>query len=115
MIRLVGPGGVGKSTTGALLAERLGVPFVDLEEQFNATVGNISNFIDANGYDAYAARNVSVYTDTLVGAADPGGVLALSSGFITYREDIHPDYGGHRRDIAVDPSPFVMRPALELE
>ena len=60
MIRLVGPGGVGKSTTGALLAERLGVSFVDLDEQFNANVGNISKFIDTNGYDAYAARNVSV-------------------------------------------------------
>jgi shikimate kinase len=28
MIRLIGPGGAGKSTIGALLAERLDVPFV---------------------------------------------------------------------------------------
>lgn len=41
MIRLVGPGGAGKSSTGLLLAERLGLPFVDLDERFDATVGDI--------------------------------------------------------------------------
>jgi shikimate kinase len=115
MIRLVGPGGAGKSTTGALLAKRLGVPFVDLDQQFKATVGNISKFIDTHGYDAYAARNVSVYTNMLVGATDQRGVLAFSSGFMTYREDIHQDYAGHRRDIATDPSTFVLLPTLEFE
>jgi len=115
MIRLVGPGGAGKSTTGALLAKRLRVPFVDLDQQFKATVGNISKFIDTHGYDAYAARNVSVYTNVLVGATDQSGVLAFSSGFMTYREDIHQDYAGHRRDIATDPSTFVLLPSLEFE
>jgi len=115
MIRLVGPGGAGKSTTGALLAKRLGVPFVDLDQQFKATVGNISKFIDTHGYDAYAARNVSNYTNMLVGARDQSGVLAFSSGFMTYREDIHQDYAGHRRDIATDPSTFVLLPSLEFE
>jgi shikimate kinase len=34
MIPLIGPGGAGKSTIGALVAERLGVPFVDLDRHF---------------------------------------------------------------------------------
>ena len=34
MIRLVGPGGAGKTTTGALLAQRVGMPFIDLDERF---------------------------------------------------------------------------------
>jgi len=34
MIRLVGPGGSAKTTVGALLAQRPGVTFVDLDAQF---------------------------------------------------------------------------------
>src|SRR6185295_14068471 len=98
-----------------LLAERLGVPFVDLDEQFTADAGNISTFIDTNGYDAYAARNVSVYADVLARAADQDAVLALSSGFMTYREDLHPDYVRHRRNIATDPLTFVLLPSLDFE
>jgi shikimate kinase len=113
MIRLVGPGGAGKSTTGALLAGKLGVPFVDLDQEFTRIAGNISDFIAARGYDAYAARNVDVYANLL--AADRQRVLALSSGFMTYREDTHPDYAAHRRNIATDSMSFVLLPSLELE
>jgi shikimate kinase len=41
MIQLVGPGGAGKTTTGAALAERLGVPFVDLDAEFAASSGDL--------------------------------------------------------------------------
>ena len=33
MIHLVGPGAAGKTTVGFALATRLGIPFVDLDEQ----------------------------------------------------------------------------------
>ena len=42
MIRLIGPGGAGKSTIGALLAERLNVPFLDLDRHFAGRLGDIS-------------------------------------------------------------------------
>jgi shikimate kinase len=115
MIRLIGPGGAGKSSTGPLLAERLGLPFIDLDERFGATVGDVSGYIDAHGYDAYAARNVQVYADVIRGAAGPECILALSSGFMTYREDIHPDYARLRRDIAATPTTFVLLPSLDRE
>ena len=114
MIRLVGPGGVGKSTAGALLAQRLGVPFVDLDEEFIANVGDISLYLDAHGYDAYAERNVSIYFALSAGAGREL-VLALSSGFMTYRPDIHPEYERCRRDIASSPLTFVLIPSLDLE
>jgi shikimate kinase len=115
MIRLIGPGGAGKSSTGPLLAERLGVGFVDLDERFGAAVGDISKYIDSRGYDAYAAENVHVYADLVRGAASEGWVLALSSGFMAYREDVHPALVHFRREIAASPATFVLLPSLHLE
>lgn len=115
MIRLIGPGGAGKTRTGALLAERLGVPFVDLDESFHATNGDISEYIESWGYDAYAARNVRVYADLLAELNDRRSVLALSSGFMTYPGDVHPRYEACRANIATNPSTFVLLPSLDLE
>jgi shikimate kinase len=115
VIRLIGPGGAGKSSTGPLLAERLGARFVDLDERFGATVGDISKYIDSQGYDAYAATNVQVYADVIRDAASQDCVLALSSGFMTYREDIHPAYAQIRNDIATSPTTFVLLPSRDFE
>lgn len=115
MIRLIGPGGAGKSSTGALLAARLGVRFVDLDERFGATVGDISQYIESHGYDAYAARNVDVYADVIRGVASEACVLALSSGFMTYRDDVHPACARLRSDIVASPTTFVLLPSLDLE
>ena len=112
LIRLVGPGGAGKSTAGALLAQRLGVAFVDLDEEFIATVGDISLFLDAHGYDAYAERNVRVYL-AVAAVAGREAVLALSSGFMAYPPGIHPEYESCRRAIASSPSTAVLLPSLD--
>ena len=42
-------------------------------------------------------------------------VLALSSGFMTYADDIHPDYPGLRQEIICSPTTFVLLPSLALE
>jgi shikimate kinase len=114
MIRLVGPGGAGKSTAGALLAQRLGVAFVDLDDEFVTDAGDISAYLGVQGYDAYAERNVDVY---LAASQRAGGqaVLALSSGFMTYRPDIHHAYAACRRSIASSRSTFVLLPSLDFE
>jgi shikimate kinase len=114
LIRLVGPGGAGKSTVGAALAERLGLTFVDLDQQFRTVVGEISEYIDSRGYQAYAGRNVAVYCE-LMREAGRRQVLALSSGFMTYPLDIHPQYGRCREDIVTSPTTFVLLPSLERE
>jgi shikimate kinase len=115
MIQLVGPGGAGKSTVGALLARRIRVRFIDLDRRFTETVGDISTCIDTHGYDAYAARNIDVYADIMNATAGQDSVLALSSGFMTYREDIHPEYVRHSQSIRNNPLTFVLLPSLELE
>ena len=82
MIQLVGPGGAGKTTIGAALAERLGARFGDLDAEFAARLGNISAYLDVHGYEAYAAQNVGLYLD-LVGGPVRLDIVALSSGFMT--------------------------------
>ena len=61
MIQLIGPGGAGKSTIGALLAERLDVTFLDLDRHLVGRVGDISEYIGRHGYDSYARENVEAY------------------------------------------------------
>ena len=114
MIRLVGPGGAGKSTTGAMLAQRLGVAFVDLDGRFAAMYGDISEYLDVHGDAAYATQNVQNYLN-VVGAEAEAVVLALSSGFMTYANDVHPDYPQLRREIAVSPTTLVLLPSLDYE
>jgi shikimate kinase len=114
MIQLVGPGGAGKTTIGAALAERLGARFGDLDAEFTARHGNISAYLDAHGYEAYAEQNVGLYLD-LVGGPVGFEIMALSSGFMTYRDGIHPDYLALRQPIASSPSTFVLLPSVNVE
>jgi len=58
-IHLIGPGGAGKSTVGRVLAERLDVPFHDLDQAFVQRLGDISVYIDRDGYEAYTHRRTS--------------------------------------------------------
>jgi shikimate kinase len=114
MIRLVGPGAAGKTTVGAALASRLGIPFLDLDRQFAARAGDISAYLEAHGYEAYARQNIQVYLDTLR-ALDDEAVFALSSGFMTYRDDAHSDYRRIHREILTSPSTVVLLPSLDYE
>jgi len=114
MIQLIGPGGAGKTTIGARLAERLAIRFIDLDAEFVNRHGNISTHLDSHGYQAYAARNVGLYSDLVDGATRPA-VVALSSGFMTYPDDIHPAYLARRQRIASSPSTFVLLPSIDVE
>ena len=114
MIQLVGPGGAGKTTIGAALAERLGVRFVDLDAEFAARHGTVSAYLDAHGYEAYAEQNVGLYLDLVDGPVRLE-IVALSSGFMTYRDSIHPDYVVLRQRVASSPSTFVLLPSVDVE
>ena len=114
MIYLVGPGGAGKTTAGAALAERLGISFVDLDAAFRERHGDISVYLNRCGYDVYARQSVDLFA-ILARAQDPPGLIALSSGFMTYRDDVHPAYVSWRRSIGSGRSTFVLLPSLDLE
>ena len=113
MIRLIGPGGAGKSTAGAVLARLLALPFLDLDRSFAEVHGDIDRFIASHGYLAYARENVEIYRSLIHNQHD--GILALSSGFMTYSPAMHPHYADLRRDIEQSTTTFVLLPSLDLE
>ena len=75
-------------------------------------VGDISEYIDEHGYESYARENVAAYCSLFGGEPLPG-VLALSSGFMTYEGDIHPKYASVRAEVVRSPTTFVLLPSLD--
>jgi len=110
-ITLIGPGGAGKSTVGAVLAQRVRVSFVDLDRQFTEHHGDISAYILRFGYDAYARENVETYCSLPHGPC----VVALSSGFMTYAERVHPEYVRVRHRVEASATTVVLVPSLDGE
>ena len=91
-----------------------GVLFVDLDRQFASRVGDISEYIDRYGYDAYARENVETYCSLSRGGIRPE-VVALSSGFMTYARDAHRNYGRVRRELEGCAETFILLPSLDRE
>jgi shikimate kinase len=81
---LVGVMGAGKSTVGALLAERLGVGFHDVDVAIEAAAGKpISEIFIDEGEEHFRAVERAAVADAL---ASVDGVLALGGGAIMAEE-----------------------------
>lgn len=77
---LVGPPGAGKSTTGSLLAQRLGVEFRDTDADVERTTGRtISDIFTADGEPAFRELEEAAVETAL---AEHAGVLALGGGSV---------------------------------
>lgn len=116
IIHFIGPGGAGKTTTAIHLAQRMGVSYHDLDQCFLATEGNISQYINKNGYSRYAIRNIQLYLE-LRESFDTNrlNIIVCSSGFMTYQIDICPSYKKIRQEIEFNPFTFLLIPSLEVE
>ncbi|MFC9909436.1 shikimate kinase [Streptomyces sp. NPDC059862] len=80
LVVLVGPMGVGKSTVGQLLAQRLGVGFRDTDEDIVAEQGRtISDIFVEEGEPAFRAIEKRAVHKAL---AEHAGVLALGGGAV---------------------------------
>ncbi|WP_227611008.1 MULTISPECIES: hypothetical protein [unclassified Acinetobacter] len=72
--------------------------------------------IDRFGYDSYAQENIECYSRIIDSASrDFTTIIVCSSGFMTYREDIHSDYVKIKKQIFEHPLTFVLLPSLCLE
>ena len=86
-IALVGLRGAGKSTLGRMLAEDLGVPFVELSREIERVAGCSSNEIQAlygqNAYRRYERRALQEAIETYPEAviATPGGLVSDAATF----------------------------------
>jgi shikimate kinase len=77
---LVGPPGAGKTTVGALVAERLGLPLGDTDDEIVARTGKpIAEIFVDDGEDTFRALEQEVVAD---GLARFEGVLVLGAGAI---------------------------------
>lgn len=81
LVVLVGPPGSGKSTVGRLLADRLGVPLRDTDDDIVASVGKpISDIFIDDGEPAFREQERAAVAAAL---AEHHGVLALGGGAVT--------------------------------
>ncbi|MEU2545640.1 shikimate kinase [Streptomyces roseolus] len=80
LVVLVGPMGSGKSTVGALLAERLGAPYRDTDADIVAAEGReISDIFVEDGEERFRALEKAAVAKAV---AEHEGVLALGGGAV---------------------------------
>ncbi|GAA10779.1 shikimate kinase [Gordonia alkanivorans] len=78
---LIGFMGAGKSTVGRLLADRLGVDFVDTDiELVRRTGRSIPEIFESDGVDGFRTIEENVVCDVL---DNHGGVVSLGGGAVT--------------------------------
>ena len=73
-VALAGPMGAGKSTVGRLLADRLQVPFVDLDKE----IGDVAKIFAVEGEAGFRVRE----TEALRACVGGEGVIALGGGTV---------------------------------
>lgn len=111
---ILGPGGAGKSTVGSLLSKDHGLTVVDMDAYFMKNIGDISRYIRAYGYTAYASKNFQNYLSIIKQASVPT-VIALSSGFMTYPQDLAPGYAEVVHKISHSKLSALLLPSFDTE
>ncbi len=84
IIFLIGPGGVGKTTSGKIFADKLKYQFLDLDEEFCKRNEIIGEFINKYGYKSYCKKNSSLFFQLVENCKEENTVFVLSSGFLVH-------------------------------
>jgi shikimate kinase len=112
-IFIIGPGGVGKTTCGTLLAKMLDYKFIDLDTEFCAQIDNVGNHINTKGYESYCYENSRLFYQLL--KTQPAKfIFALSSGFLIH-ENLNDLTQKHHRTIKELGLSILLLPSKSLE
>jgi shikimate kinase len=82
-IILTGYRATGKSTIGRLLAERLDVTFIDMDEVLVARHGEISDLVKERGWDYFRAREKELLKELV---ASREAVISTGGGAVLHRD-----------------------------
>lgn len=84
-IALIGFRATGKSTVGRILASRLGLKFVDLDEEITRNLGlEIREWVNRNGWDSFRNQETAALRRA---SAENGLVLAAGGGIVIRQEN----------------------------
>lgn len=112
LIHLIGPGGSGKSTTGVALASRLGIPCIDLDDEY-LKISDITRDIEIYGYEYYVHKNIDCYIG--LSALHDHAVMVTSSGFMTYSNDLHIEVANIQERILASDNTILLLPSFDKE
>src|SRR3989339_1657251 len=112
-IFIIGPGGVGKSTSGAILANLLGYNFIDLDAEFCERVENVGAYINKHGYEKYCFENSKLFYEIL-GQHLENFIFSLSSGFLVH-EGINHLTTKHRQALKEVGVSILLLPSRSLD
>jgi len=82
-IFVIGPWGVGKSTSGYFLAEALKYKFIDLDTEFTKNIWNITTYIRKKWYENYCIQNSNLFYK-IIDKTKEKSIFVLSSGFLVH-------------------------------
>ncbi|OCJ65472.1 hypothetical protein A6U97_27850 [Agrobacterium tumefaciens] len=90
----------------------MGWSFVDLDEQFISSIGDIASYIKSAGYEAYVAQNAALCRELIESYGDRAFLMVLSSGFLA--TDVLPDIvAENRRHIQSKGRAILLLPSLD--
>lgn len=111
-IYLVGPRACGKTTIGRMIAERLGRPFIDLDEEFVETTGRtIADVVETEGWEGFRELETSVLAAV---SETPGNVVATGGGVVLKARNRELLAQGVAVYLQADPEKVVARLMAEL-
>lgn len=113
IIYIIGPGGVGKSTSGVILAKILEYNFIDLDTEFMKQVNHIGKHIKSYGYEDYCLKNSELFFK-LIDAINSNTVFVLSSGFLVH-EGFSDLTDKHLKKIKATGISILLLPSQDIE